>query len=267
MVQGARDHLGLPIAATGFVLPLAVSVFKLNRTISPVVKLLFLAHVFAIPLGPAQLAAFLATVIVVSFGIAGIPDSAMYSNMPAYLAAGLPLEGVVILGAMDAFADVFKTLLNVTADMSASAILSRGSTAGAEPRVIQFLVPKMVSFTMREYLELWGRDLSERIAIRNYEDLPRWKALPSGTYILAALDQLYPAGRRALGPSAISSRARRPGRSILQLARGDARSASLSSRSFTAAAGTAFARCARTRIPAIFGFPFSSAKSTGTRAR
>lgn len=64
--------------------------------------------------------------------------------------------------------------------------------------MIQFLVPKTVSFTMREYLELWGRDLSERITIRNYEDLPHWEALPSGAYILAALDHLYPAGRRAL---------------------------------------------------------------------
>ena len=131
MVQGVRDRLGLPIAATGFVLPLAVSTFKLNRAISPTVKLLFLAHVFAIPLGPAQLAVFLATVIVVSFGIAGIPDSAMYSNLPAYLAAGLPIEGVVILASVDSFADVFKTLLNVTADMSAAAILSRGSNGGS----------------------------------------------------------------------------------------------------------------------------------------
>ena len=41
------------------------------------------------------------------------------------MAAGIPLEGVVILEAVDAIPDIFKTVLNVTGDMSAATILSR----------------------------------------------------------------------------------------------------------------------------------------------
>jgi Na+/H+-dicarboxylate symporter len=47
--------------------------------------------------------------------------------LPAYLAAGLPIEGLVIAEAVDAIPDIFKTLLNVTGDMSVATLLSRSS--------------------------------------------------------------------------------------------------------------------------------------------
>ena len=133
LVAGARRHLNLPPSATGFVLPLSVSAFKVNRTISATVKLLFLAHVFGIPLGPGQLATFLATVVLLSFSTVGVPGGgAAFRTLPAYLAAGVPLEGVVILETVDTIPDIFKTITNVTGDMSAAILLSR--SARTNPR-------------------------------------------------------------------------------------------------------------------------------------
>jgi len=125
LVAGGQQHLGLPPSATGFVLPLAVASFKLNRVVSGPVKLLFLAHVFQLSLGLPQLAAFLATEIILSFSTAGIPSMGSVRSIPAYLAAGIPVEAVLLLNAVDTIPDVFKTLTNVTADMSAATILSR----------------------------------------------------------------------------------------------------------------------------------------------
>ena len=126
LVEGARDVLRLPAAATGFVLPLAVATFKVNRTISSTVKLLFLAHVFQVPLGPGQIVTFVVTVLIMSFSSIGVPGGGVaFRTMPAYLAAGMPIEGIVILEAVDAIPDVFKTITNVTGDLSAAAILTR----------------------------------------------------------------------------------------------------------------------------------------------
>jgi Na+/H+-dicarboxylate symporter len=125
LVAGGQQHLGFPPSATGFVLPLAVASFKLNMVVSGPVKLLFLAHVFQRPLGVHQLAAFLATELILSFSTAGIPSMGTVRSVPAYLAAGIPLEGVLMLNAVDTIPDIFKTLTNVTADMSAATILSR----------------------------------------------------------------------------------------------------------------------------------------------
>ncbi len=125
MIEGGRKHLGLPAFATGFVLPLSVAVFKLNMAISGPIKILFLAHVFQLNVSLPQLAVFLVTHLILSFSTAGIPAHGSLSTLPAFLAAGIPVEAVLILTAVDAIPDIFKTLVNVTADMSAAAILSR----------------------------------------------------------------------------------------------------------------------------------------------
>lgn len=126
LVAGARDKLGLPAAATGFVLPLSVTALKVNQPISGLVKLLFLAHVFQVGVGLPQVITFLATVFVMSVSALGIPGGgSTFRLLPAYLAAGIPIEGIVVLEAVDTIPDIFKTLTNVTGDMSAATILSR----------------------------------------------------------------------------------------------------------------------------------------------
>jgi Na+/H+-dicarboxylate symporter len=127
LIQGARDPLRLPDAASGLVLPLAVSVFKLDLTVSNTVKLLFLAHVYRVSIGPGTLATFLLFIIVLSFSSPGIPSVGTFRTLPAYLAAGVPIEGVVMVQAVETIPDIFMTLLNVTADMSAATVLSRSS--------------------------------------------------------------------------------------------------------------------------------------------
>ncbi|MCU1347710.1 MAG: sodium:dicarboxylate symporter, partial [Acidobacteria bacterium] len=132
LIQGGMDHLRLPPRVTGFVLPLSVSIFKVNRTISATAKLLFLAHVYRVPLSAGTLTVFMVTVILLSFSTVGIPQGGQaFATLPAYLAAGMPAEGVILLEATSIAPDMLKTLLNVTGDMSVAAFLSRGSRRGA----------------------------------------------------------------------------------------------------------------------------------------
>ncbi|HEX6642031.1 MAG TPA: cation:dicarboxylase symporter family transporter [Thermoanaerobaculia bacterium] len=130
LIDGATRILKLPATATGFVLPLTVAVFKMNRPISTTAKLLFVAHVYDVPLHAGTIVVFLATVILLSFTAVGVPDGGVaFTTLPAYLAAGLPVEAIVVLEATTTIPDIFKTLLNVTGDMSAAAILSRAEPA------------------------------------------------------------------------------------------------------------------------------------------
>ena len=111
-------------------LPLSAALFKPNRTISSTGKLVFLAHVYGVPLGPATLLGFIATVILLSVTAVGVPGGgSAFKTMPAYLAAGIPIEGVVIAEAVETIPDVFKTLLNVTGYLSVATLLSRGARA------------------------------------------------------------------------------------------------------------------------------------------
>ena len=129
LVEGARDRLCLPDSATGVVLPLAVAVFKLEGAVANAVKLVFLAHIYGVSLGVGAVAAFMVNVIILSFSTPGIPSAGTFRTLPAYLAAGVPIEGVVIVYAVETIPDIFMTLLNVTGDMSAATLMSRSARA------------------------------------------------------------------------------------------------------------------------------------------
>jgi len=132
LVEGGRTHLRLPESGTSFVLPLTVSLFKVNRTISACSKLLFLAYVYGVPLTSGKVVAFVAVVVALSFSSVGVPNGgSAFKTLPAYLAAGLPIEGIILAEAVETIPDIFKTLLNVTGDMSAATLLSRGSRVAA----------------------------------------------------------------------------------------------------------------------------------------
>lgn len=133
LIEGSSAHLALPPAVTGLVLPLAVSTFKVNRTLSSVSKVLFLGALYGVHLSAGQLASFVVLVVLVSFSTPGIPSGGTIATIPLYLAAGIPIEGVVMLNALDAIPDIFKTLANVTGDLSAAALVARWSRSGANP--------------------------------------------------------------------------------------------------------------------------------------
>ena len=125
MLEGAQRRLRLSPAVAGFVLPLSVSVFKANRMISSTTKFLFLAALYGITLSPAQVASFLLLCLLLSFSTPGLPAVGTMRTLPAYLAAGIPIEAVVIVDAADAITDIFNTLLNVTGHMASAAVVAR----------------------------------------------------------------------------------------------------------------------------------------------
>ncbi|MBC8066427.1 MAG: dicarboxylate/amino acid:cation symporter [Chlorobia bacterium] len=131
MVQCAKS-LNLPDPASEVVLPMAVSLFKLNRALTSTSKLLFFATVFGVALGPQAIAAYVVTVIMVSFSTPGLPTGAGASNLGAYMAAGLPAEGYMLIEAVNPILDPMNTVLNVTGDLAAAAITSRFAASGAD---------------------------------------------------------------------------------------------------------------------------------------
>ncbi len=62
--------------------------------------------------------------------------------------------------------------------------------------MIHFVVPAARDGLFRDYLEFWGRSLSERMRILHYENLVRQTGCDRGAYVLSTLDELNPAMER-----------------------------------------------------------------------
>ena len=125
MLNAARKRLNLPEEVSGFVLPFAVSTFKLNMGISAVFQMFFLLHLYGIQPDPVALAVAVAAVTAQSVATPGLPSGAIWTTTPVYLALGIPMEGIVLTNVVDTIPDLFKTTVNVTGDLSIAAIVAR----------------------------------------------------------------------------------------------------------------------------------------------
>ena len=130
LVEAAEIELKLPAKVTGFVLPLASAMFKIAGPVAWTIGALFIGWFYNIPLQVEQLALIAFAAVFLSFAAPGIPRGAFIMLTPLLLAVGLPAEGVGILIAVYAIPDTFSTVLNVTGNLSATALV-----AGKHPAV------------------------------------------------------------------------------------------------------------------------------------
>jgi Na+/H+-dicarboxylate symporter len=110
----------------GFVLPLAVSTFKLAAPVAWTCGALFVGWFYGVPLGARELATIGLAAVFLGFTAPGIPRGAFLMLAPLFVAIGLPVEGIGILIAVDAIPDVCATVVNVTGDLVAAAVVAKG---------------------------------------------------------------------------------------------------------------------------------------------
>jgi len=137
LVDSAENRLALPPRVTGFVLPLAVTAFKIAAPVSWTIGALFVGRFYGIELHAAQLAIIGVASVFLTVASPGVPRGAFLMLTPLFHAIGLPAEGIGILIAVDAIPDLFSTVLNVTGDLTAAVLVARGGAdAEASPLAV-----------------------------------------------------------------------------------------------------------------------------------
>jgi Na+/H+-dicarboxylate symporter len=143
MLRGSHA-LGVPVAASGVILPLAVAVFRATGSGMNLAVALYVAHWFGVHLGPAQIAVGLAAGTLTTIGSVSLPGQISFvtSIAPICLAIGVPIEPLVLLVAVETIPDIFRTVGNVTMDVAVTATVARrsgfdASEEGQEDRLLE----------------------------------------------------------------------------------------------------------------------------------
>lgn len=127
-IRSAEDA-GVSKRTTGFVLPLGATVNMDGTALYECVVVIFIAQILATTTGTEF--TFMQQIVVVilalltSIGVAGVPAASLVAITLILTAVGLPVEFIGIVLAVDRILDMCRTAVNVTSDLSITAIIAR----------------------------------------------------------------------------------------------------------------------------------------------
>ncbi len=124
----AEEQLGLPRRISRFVLTVGATANQNGTALFEGVTVLFLAQFFGVELSLAQQVTVMFVSILGGIGTAGVPAGSLPVVALICAMVGVPPEGIGLILGVDRFLDMCRTTLNVTGDLVAAAVVSKGET-------------------------------------------------------------------------------------------------------------------------------------------
>ena len=129
-IKVAEENLKLPPTVSRFVLTIGSTANQNGTALFEGVTVLFLAQFYGVPLGFGQQALVVLICILGGIGTAGVPAGSIPVVAMILGMVGIPMEGIGLILGVDRFLDMCRTTLNVTGDLAAAVVVSRGEPGG-----------------------------------------------------------------------------------------------------------------------------------------
>jgi DAACS family dicarboxylate/amino acid:cation (Na+ or H+) symporter len=126
----AEENLKLPSHVSRFVLTIGSTANQNGTALFEGVTVLFLAQFYDIPLSLGQQVMVVLICVLGGIGTAGVPAGSIPVVAMILGMVGIPIEGLALVLGVDRFLDMCRTTLNVTGDLAAAVVVSRGEKAG-----------------------------------------------------------------------------------------------------------------------------------------
>lgn len=120
----ACDRMRITSQTSGFVIPLGATINMTGNAIYYTLVALFFAQFYGIDLGMTQYLAIIVTASLGAIGQAGVPGPTLMV-VSVLVAAGIPIDGLPLLYALDRLFDMIRTVLNITGDAACAAVTDK----------------------------------------------------------------------------------------------------------------------------------------------
>jgi DAACS family dicarboxylate/amino acid:cation (Na+ or H+) symporter len=130
-LEVAEHNLRLPPQVSRFVLTLGATANQNGTALFEGVTVLFLAQFYGIELSLGKQLLVILICILGGIGTAGVPAGSIPVVAMILGMVGVPVEGIGLILGVDRFLDMCRTTLNVTGDLAAAVVVSRGEAGGA----------------------------------------------------------------------------------------------------------------------------------------
>lgn len=127
-METAEQDLGVSNGVASFVLPLGATVNMDGTALYQGVATVFIAQVYGVDLGFAELLTIVLTATLASIGAAGVPSAGIITLILVLQSVGLAGQaaaGIALILGVDRILDMLRTAVNVTGDLTAAAFVAR----------------------------------------------------------------------------------------------------------------------------------------------
>ncbi len=121
-METCEEELKVSKSTSSFVLPLGATINMSGNAIYYGLVAIFFAQMYNIDLGLGGYAAIIFTATIGAIGQAGVPGPS-FLVVAVLLSAGIPIDGLPLLFALDRIFDMIRTALNITGDAVCAVIV------------------------------------------------------------------------------------------------------------------------------------------------
>lgn len=126
-LEETKTNLGVSKTIADMLVPLGASMHRPGSALFQGAAVVFLAHLYGIPIPMAVIGAAMLATFLVSLTVAPVPSSGVVTMAPALDAVGVPVAGLALMLGIDRIPDMMRSAINVLSQISTAALIERWS--------------------------------------------------------------------------------------------------------------------------------------------
>ncbi len=123
-LEETTNNLGVSETVADLLIPLGASMYRPGSALFQGAAIVFLAHLYGVPIPIATAGAVVLATFLVSLTVAPVPSSSIVTMAPALDAIGVPVAGLAFMLGIDRIPDMMRTTVNVLAQISAAVLVN-----------------------------------------------------------------------------------------------------------------------------------------------
>ena len=127
-LEESTKNLGISETVADLIIPLGASMYRPGSALFQGCAIVFLAHIYGVPVTLATASAVVLATFLVSLTVAPVPSSSVVTMAPALDAIGVPLSGLAFILGIDRIPDMMRSMVNLLGQISTAAIVDRQVT-------------------------------------------------------------------------------------------------------------------------------------------
>ena len=124
-LEETTQKLGVSESVADLLIPLGASIYRPGSALFQGAAVVFLAHVYNVPLGFGAIGAVIFATFLVSLTVAPVPSSGVVTMAPALASVGIPVAGLALILGIDRIPDMMRSCVNVLGQIATAVLVDK----------------------------------------------------------------------------------------------------------------------------------------------